>query len=85
MQDKQAIKKIQRRLLKKETEIVKASKDFCDEHDIYFDGRTEIMLRNAMRAFFKEGIYPILKKMWEDKPTTRFKIIRQNAKSAKKN
>jgi hypothetical protein len=56
-------KEIQKRILKKENEIIMGNKLFCSTHDIEWTKEHDDCLRNAMRAFFKEGIYPIVKEL----------------------
>lgn len=57
--------KYKKQLLKKENEIVKANKLFCETHGIYWGKEHDTCIRNAMRAFFKEGVYPIVKEIYE--------------------
>jgi len=47
---------IQKRLLKKESEIISAAKLYCSENRISFTQKHDLLLRHAMRTMFHEGI-----------------------------
>ena len=55
---------IQKRLLKKENEVIKMAKMFATTHDIPFNKQHEDIVRNSMREFFQEGIYPVVKELF---------------------
>lgn len=61
------MEKYQKQLLKKENEIVKANKIFCSRYNIVWGWEHDLCLKNAMRAFFLEGVYPIVEEIFKDK------------------
>ncbi len=53
-------------LMKKENQIIKATIMYCANNNIEFKRSHNILMRNAMRQFFKEGVYPIVRDIWEN-------------------
>ena len=53
-------------LMRKENQIIKETQLYCAKHDILFQKPQNILMRNAMRQFFKEGVYPIARDIWEN-------------------
>jgi hypothetical protein len=47
--------------MRKENEIVRGSALWCAQHNIVFTKNHQLVLRTAMRQFFKEGIEPIVR------------------------
>ncbi len=52
-------------LTKKENQIIRETQLYCAKHDIEFSRKYNVLMRNAMRQFFKEGVYPIARDIWE--------------------
>ncbi len=59
-------KEYQSILMKKENQIIKETLLYCSENNIDFKRSHNILMRNAMRQFFKEGVYPIARDIWEN-------------------
>lgn len=52
-------KKFQDMLLEKEAQIIKETYLYCANNNISFEKEHNKLMRNAMRQFFKEGVYPL--------------------------
>ena len=66
MQDATLVKKWQNALLRKENDIVRDAMLYCSNNNIEFTKKHNILMRNAMRLFFKNGVYPIIRDLYED-------------------
>jgi len=59
-------KEYQKSLQKKENEILRNTMLYCANEGIEFTRQHNILIRNAMRQFFKEGVYPIVREMYDN-------------------
>ena len=60
------VKEYKNVLQKKENEIVRATILYCANNHIEFKREHNILMRNAMRQFFKEGVYPIVREIYDN-------------------
>jgi hypothetical protein len=52
-------------LTKKETQIIKESYLYCAKNGIEFGPKHNVLMRNAMRQFFKEGVAPLVREIYD--------------------
>jgi hypothetical protein len=64
-------KEWQEAMLKKENQIIRDTQLYCANNDIEFHKKHNILMRNAMRQFFKEGVYPIIREIF-DSPDKKY-------------
>ena len=58
-------KEIQQKLIKKENDIVREVMIYCAEHNIQFSREHNKLVRIALRKFFTDGIYPIVRDLFD--------------------
>lgn len=56
-------KEIQKQLLQKENDIIRSVQLYCAQHEDAptFTKETNKILRTALRKFFTEGVYPLIR------------------------
>ena len=58
-------KQIKEAFRKKENDIVKNVQIYCAEHNVEFTREHNKILRTAMRKMFCEGVYPLIRDLFE--------------------
>jgi len=66
MQDEILVRKWQNVLLRKENDLVRDMMLYCSNNGIEFSKKHNVLVRSAMRQFFKYGVYPIIRDLYED-------------------
>lgn len=66
MQDKTLVRKWQNVLLRKENDLVRDAMLYCSKHELDFNHEHKKLLKCALRKFFKLGVVPILRDLYED-------------------
>ncbi len=51
-------------LLKIENDLVRDTQLFCANNNIEWTNQHSILLRNNLRSYFEEGVYPVIKEMF---------------------
>jgi hypothetical protein len=59
------VKVVQEILLKKENEIIRETMLYCSKNNIEFSKKHNTLMRNAMRVFFTNGVYPIVRDLFD--------------------
>ena len=53
-------------MMRKENQIIKETIMYCANNKIDFKRSHNILMRNAIRQFFKEAVHPIVRDIWEN-------------------
>jgi len=59
-------KEYKRILTQKENQIIRETLLWCANNNVSFEKSHNILMRNAMRQFFKEGVYPIVREIYDN-------------------
>ena len=52
-------------LTQKENQIIKETQLYCANNNIEFKRSHNVLMRNAMRQFFKEGVAPLVREIYD--------------------
>ncbi len=52
-------------LTQKENQIIKETQLYCAKTDVDFSRKHNVLMRNAMRQFFKEGVAPLIREIYD--------------------
>ena len=63
-------KEYKRILQQKENQIIRETLLWCANNNVSFEKSHNILMRNAMRQFFKEGVYPIVREIYDNPSKT---------------
>jgi hypothetical protein len=62
---KARVREIQEQLKLKEDDIVRGATLYCARNEIQFDRKQQTVLRVAMRKFYKDGVAPLMRDIYE--------------------